>query len=67
MAAAGAGPKPGGGEALVSFVTKLPDAFQVPEEELVVPSNLERYGLSEVVNRLLAREKSTSQLASIAR
>lgn len=58
MAAAGTGgPKPGGGEALVSFVTKLPDAFQVPEEELVVPSNLERYGLSEVVNRLLAREK----------
>eukprot|EP00439_Symbiodinium_sp_Y106_P083514 s2_g23.t1 len=63
MAAAGTGgPKPGGGEALVSFVTKLPDAFQVPEEELVVPSNLERYGLSEVVNRLLAREKSGSQL-----
>ncbi|CAJ1327764.1 unnamed protein product [Effrenium voratum] len=44
------------GEALVSFATKLP-AFQVPEEELVVPSNLGRYGLSEVVNRLLGKEQ----------
>lgn len=51
------GPKAGGGEALVAFFTKLPGKFQVPEEELVVPSNLERYGLSEVVNRLLAHEQ----------
>eukprot|EP00931_Biecheleriopsis_adriatica_P068590 TRINITY_DN42519_c0_g1_i1.p1 TRINITY_DN42519_c0_g1~~TRINITY_DN42519_c0_g1_i1.p1 ORF type:complete len:470 (-),score=103.29 TRINITY_DN42519_c0_g1_i1:31-1416(-) len=50
--------KPGGGEAVVSFFTKLPGQFQVPEdEELVVPSNLARYGLSEVVNRLLGLEK----------
>eukprot|EP00913_Durusdinium_trenchii_P002124 g1962.t1 len=48
--------KPGGGEALVAFFTKLP-SLQVPEEELVIPSDLERYGLSEVVNRLLGRDQ----------
>lgn len=49
--------KPGGGEALVSFFTKLPAQYQVPEEELVVPTNLSRYGLSEVVNRLISLDK----------
>jgi len=46
-----------GGEALVSFATKLPDEFQVPDDQLVVPSSLARYGLSEVVNKLLGGEK----------
>eukprot|EP00933_Yihiella_yeosuensis_P062080 TRINITY_DN65002_c0_g1_i1.p1 TRINITY_DN65002_c0_g1~~TRINITY_DN65002_c0_g1_i1.p1 ORF type:complete len:462 (-),score=91.78 TRINITY_DN65002_c0_g1_i1:62-1447(-) len=50
-------PKPGGGEVLVNLYTKLPSQYQVPEEDLVVPSNLARYGLSEVVNRLLGLEK----------
>lgn len=51
------GPKPGGGEAVLRFTTKLPAQFKVPEEDLVVPSSLARYGLSEVVNRLLNLEK----------
>jgi len=42
---------------VVSFSTKLPGDFQVPEEEFVLPSNLSRYGLSEVVNKLLALDK----------
>jgi len=50
-------PRPGGGEAVVTFTTKLPEPFQVPEEQLVVPADLGRYGLSEVVNRLLSLEK----------
>lgn len=50
-------PKPGGGEAVVVFITKLPQSFQVPEDELVVPGSLGRYGLSEVVNRLLSLER----------
>jgi hypothetical protein len=29
----------------------------VPEEELVIPANLERFGLSEVVNRLIGHEQ----------
>lgn len=45
-----------GAEAVVCFFTKLPERFQVPEDQLVVPSSLARYGLSEVVNRLLASE-----------
>lgn len=32
-------------------------AIQVPEEELVIPANLERFGLSEVVNRLIGHEQ----------
>jgi len=47
-------PKPGDGEAVVSFITKLPGNFHVPEDDLVVPSSLARYGLSEIVNRLLS-------------
>jgi len=46
-------PKPGEGEAVVSFTTKLPQKYQVPEDDLVVPASLGRYGLSEIVNRLL--------------
>lgn len=57
MASSSGMPKPGGGEALVVFFTKLPEKFQVPEEELVIPANLERYGLSEVVNRLIGHEQ----------
>lgn len=49
--------RPGGGEAVVSFSTKLPDQFQVPEDQLVLPGTLARYGLSEVVNRLLSSEE----------
>eukprot|EP00930_Biecheleria_cincta_P046513 TRINITY_DN32085_c0_g1_i1.p1 TRINITY_DN32085_c0_g1~~TRINITY_DN32085_c0_g1_i1.p1 ORF type:complete len:470 (+),score=96.40 TRINITY_DN32085_c0_g1_i1:25-1410(+) len=55
MAATGSSAgKPKGGEALVCFTTKLKGQYEVPEEELVLPSNLARYGLSEVVNRLLS-------------
>lgn len=46
-------PKPGEGEAVVSFSTKLPGKYQVPEDDLVVPADLGRYGLSEIVNRML--------------
>jgi len=46
-----------GGEALVSFMTKLPAEYQVPEDQLVLPSSLARYGLSEVVNRLIGLDK----------
>lgn len=59
-AAPGAGPAAAaaqGGEALVSFTTKLPEHLQVPEDQLVLPSSLARYGLSEVVNQLLGLEK----------
>jgi len=41
----------------VSFTTKLPERYQVQEDPLVVPASLARYGLSEVVNRLLGLEK----------
>mmetsp|Transcript_82904 Transcript_82904/g.173588 ORF Transcript_82904/g.173588 Transcript_82904/m.173588 type:complete len:461 (-) Transcript_82904:68-1450(-) len=51
------GEKPGSGEALVSFTTKLPDKYQVQDDSLVVPASLKRFGLSEVVNRLLGFEK----------
>lgn len=50
-------PKPGNSEAVISFTTKLPVPYQVPEDQLVVPAELGRYGLSEVVNRLLSLEK----------
>lgn len=55
--AAGEKPAPRGGEAVVSFTTNLPLRYQVPADELVVPSDLARYGLSEVVNRLLDFER----------
>mmetsp|Transcript_69931 Transcript_69931/g.130696 ORF Transcript_69931/g.130696 Transcript_69931/m.130696 type:complete len:470 (+) Transcript_69931:71-1480(+) len=50
-------PKPVGDEAVVVFTTKLPERYRVPEDQLVLPSSLSRYGLSEVVNRLLSFEK----------
>jgi len=49
--------KPTGAEAVISFTTKLPEPYVVPEDELVVPGTLMRYGLSEVVNRLLSLDK----------
>lgn len=49
-------PKPGSSEAVVEFTTKLPEEYRVPEDQLVVPNVLARYGLSEVVNRLLSLE-----------
>jgi ribosome biogenesis protein YTM1 len=49
--------KPGGAEAVIIFTTKLPEEYQVPEDQLVVPAALARYGLSEVVNRLLSLER----------
>jgi len=58
MASGQAGrPKPGDGEIVVSFKSKLPVKFQVPEDHFVLPSTLARYGLSEVVNRLLSFEQ----------
>lgn len=50
-------PKPGSSEVVVEFTTKLPEEYQVPEDQLVVPAALARYGLSEVVNRLLSLER----------
>jgi len=50
-------PQAKGGEAVVTFFTKLPSKYQVQEESLVVPANLARYGLSEIVNQLLGLDK----------
>ena len=36
------------------FVTKLPEEYQVPDAPIAVPSRLTRYGLSEIINHLLA-------------
>lgn len=47
-------PKAGEGEAVVRFTTTLPQQYHVPSDDLVVPSSLARYGLSEIVNRLLS-------------
>lgn len=47
------------GEALVVFTTRLREQFQVPEDQLVVPETLARYGLSEIVNQLLGLEPPT--------
>ena len=38
----------------VRLVTRLPDELRVPRAPLAVPARLARYGLSEVVNSLLA-------------
>jgi len=46
-------PKVGEAEAVISFTTKLPAQYHVPNDEMVLPSSLARYGLSEVVNHLL--------------
>eukprot|EP00397_Hematodinium_sp_SG-2012_P037348 GEMP01040465.1.p1 GENE.GEMP01040465.1~~GEMP01040465.1.p1 ORF type:complete len:405 (+),score=99.34 GEMP01040465.1:55-1269(+) len=43
-------------EVVVRFRTKLGDSYVVPEEDMVIPASLQRYGLSEVVNKLLGRE-----------
>eukprot|EP00929_Paragymnodinium_shiwhaense_P001811 TRINITY_DN10201_c0_g1_i1.p1 TRINITY_DN10201_c0_g1~~TRINITY_DN10201_c0_g1_i1.p1 ORF type:complete len:462 (+),score=83.87 TRINITY_DN10201_c0_g1_i1:60-1445(+) len=51
MAAATATPR--GTEAIVSLSTKLPAKYHIPEDDLVLPSSLARYGLSEVVNKML--------------
>jgi len=50
-------PLPRGTEAIVRLTTKLPNHLQVPDDDLVVPSSLARYGLSEVVNKLLGLEQ----------
>jgi len=42
----------------VSFVTRLPDEYKVSASAIDVPGSLTRYGLSEVVNHLLARERA---------
>ncbi|KIZ06505.1 hypothetical protein MNEG_1452 [Monoraphidium neglectum] len=41
-------------QVLVRFFTKLPQELQVPDTEVAVPSSLKRYGLSQVINHLLA-------------
>lgn len=38
----------------VSFVTKH-DQYRIPETGMLLPANLRRYGLSEVVNHILGR------------
>jgi ribosome biogenesis protein YTM1 len=47
---------PRGTEAVVQFTTRLGPDYHVPEDDLVVPSSLARYGLSEVINKLLDRD-----------
>ncbi|PRW33193.1 ribosome biogenesis WDR12-like protein [Chlorella sorokiniana] len=37
-----------------SFVTKLPAELRVPSAPIAVPANLTRYGLSQIINHLLA-------------
>ncbi|GLC50526.1 hypothetical protein PLESTB_000389500 [Pleodorina starrii] len=39
---------------LVKFVTKLPAHLKVPETPVAVPTSLKRYGLSQIINHLLA-------------
>ncbi|KAI8471256.1 MAG: ribosome biogenesis protein WDR12 [Monoraphidium minutum] len=41
-------------QVLVRFFTKLPDELRVPETEVAVPTSLKRYGLSLIINHLLA-------------
>ncbi|CAK0736467.1 hypothetical protein CVIRNUC_000750 [Coccomyxa viridis] len=38
------------------FITKLPDVYRVPPSTVAVPSQLHRYGLSQIINHLLALE-----------
>ena len=42
-----------------TFVTRLPERFRVASAPLAVPGKLTRYGLSEVINHLLALAKPT--------
>ncbi|KAJ9077961.1 ribosome biogenesis protein ytm1 [Entomophthora muscae] len=48
--------KPSGGQVQVKFITSL-DNYRLPETIIYLPTHLRRYGLSEVVNHLLALEK----------
>ncbi|GLI64919.1 hypothetical protein VaNZ11_008313, partial [Volvox africanus] len=41
-------------QVLVKFVTKLPAHLKVPEAPVAVPASLKRYGLSQIINHLLA-------------
>ncbi|KAG2489040.1 hypothetical protein HYH03_012478 [Edaphochlamys debaryana] len=41
-------------QVLVKFITKLPPHLRVPETPVAVPASLRRYGLSQVINHLLA-------------
>lgn len=43
-------------QVLVTFVTKLPQELHVPQTEVAVPASLKRYGLSQIINHLLALE-----------
>lgn len=43
----------------VTFTTKMPAEWRVPESPIAVPVNLTRWGLSEVVNHLLGSEDPT--------
>merc|ERR1719335_1083577 len=45
------------GQVEVIFQTKLQEEFRVPEDPVVVPAQLARYGLSELVNHMLEKEK----------
>ncbi|GFR50504.1 hypothetical protein Agub_g12769, partial [Astrephomene gubernaculifera] len=41
-------------QVLVKFITKLPAHLRVPETPVAVPATLKRYGLSQIINHLLA-------------
>lgn len=43
-------------QVLVTFRTRLPAELRVPETPVAVPSNLKRFGLSQIINHLLALE-----------
>jgi len=43
-------------EVIIRFNTTLPDEYKVSEDDLVLPASLQRYGLSEIINKLLERE-----------
>ena len=58
MAAADAGRQVG--SVNVSFRTKLADPLRLPEQPYVVPADLDRLGLSRVVNHLLSTGASSA-------
>eukprot|EP00775_Hariotina_reticulata_P001760 gene1760-2100_t len=41
-------------QVMVRFTTRLPPELQVPLTEVAVPASLKRYGLSQIINHLLA-------------
>jgi hypothetical protein len=49
----------------VRFTTKLEDQFRVADTPFAVPSTLNRYGLSEIINVLLGLGKSELGFHSI--